>query len=290
MSSFISTDANATTVGADTSTNKSKQLINIIKTLEARDDAVSVGLVDIEDILSGRVLMAFTHVQFLLDMFKYFEELNTLALRAELVLQCSIYRNVMIINGVNDIFHKINTTRITKNLILKKVTPEMEHIYNNLDLLKERGEMLNVDITGYTTHTESIDKDIEDCSNSWNQEQINSQGKAVDCVILIKDIDDTLFLLSIVRGFGPGKDNIAFPGGFVDATDRNLKESAIRELEEETGLSNLNIDKTTKISMDLPTHESHSWDPRGKFPLGMIVGGFGIFYKISSLKRVIEHS
>ena len=37
--------------------------------------------------------------------------------------------------------------------------------------------------------------------------------------------------------------------------------------------------------MDLPIHETHSWDPRGKFPLGMSVGGFGIFYKITNLKR-----
>lgn len=283
MSSFTNPDASAV---VSTDTNKSKQLIDIIKTLEARDDAVSVCLVDIEDILSGKVMMAFTHVQFLLDIFEHFKELNSLSLRAELILRCSIYRNVMIINGVNDVFRAVNTTDTTKNLILKEMTPEMEHIYDNLDLLKERGELLNVDVTGYTTHSESIDKDIEDCSNSWNQDQnIDVQGKASDCVLLIKDIDGTLFLLSIVRGFGPGKNNVAFPGGFVDTTDGSLKESAIRELEEETGLSNLDINNTTKKSMDLPIHETHSWDPRGKFPLGMSVGGFGIFYKITNLKR-----
>lgn len=78
---------------------------------------------------------------------------------------------------------------------------------------------------------------------------------AVDCVIFGLDKTDLKVLL-IQRGGEPFKNAWAFPGGFVEM-DESLKEAALRELEEETGVKDVFIEQ-------LFTFGTPGRDPRGR--------------------------
>lgn len=75
----------------------------------------------------------------------------------------------------------------------------------------------------------------------------------VDIVVFTKDLDH---LLLIQRKNEPFQDHWALPGGFVDESDKSLKEAATRELEEETGL---HVDRLWQIG----AWGSADRDPRG---------------------------
>lgn len=78
----------------------------------------------------------------------------------------------------------------------------------------------------------------------------------VDCVIFGLDESSKLKVLLIQRGLDPFKGCWALPGGFVD-TEENLERSALRELEEETGVKNVFIEQ-------LYTFGEPNRDPRGR--------------------------
>ncbi len=77
----------------------------------------------------------------------------------------------------------------------------------------------------------------------------------IDAVVFKKDADDT-FVLLIQRKNPPYKNRWALPGGFVDM-DETLEESAARELQEETGLSDVNLKQLRAFS-------ALERDPRGR--------------------------
>lgn len=91
-----------------------------------------------------------------------------------------------------------------------------------------------------------------------------------DCVIFGFDIEDELLkILLIKRGIEPYKDHFALPGGFlkieaktneqglvIEESNESLRECAIRELKEETGLEINYID-------ELGTWSTPGRDPRG---------------------------
>ncbi len=64
----------------------------------------------------------------------------------------------------------------------------------------------------------------------------------VDCVIFGLDESSKLKVLMIRRAKEPFRHCWALPGGFVDM-DENLERSALRELEEETGVTNVFIEQ-----------------------------------------------
>lgn len=64
-------------------------------------------------------------------------------------------------------------------------------------------------------------------------------GLTVDLVILYKDVDDIKILL-IKRRNDPYKDYWALPGGYVEQGE-DLEQAAKRELEEETGITDVNF-------------------------------------------------
>ncbi|MFN7119002.1 MAG: NUDIX hydrolase [Saprospiraceae bacterium] len=78
----------------------------------------------------------------------------------------------------------------------------------------------------------------------------------VDCVIFGLDESSKLKVLLIQRKNEPFQGFWALPGGFVDM-DENLEQSALRELEEETGVTNVFIEQ-------LYTFGEPDRDPRGR--------------------------
>jgi 8-oxo-dGTP diphosphatase len=72
--------------------------------------------------------------------------------------------------------------------------------------------------------------------------------------IIIFDNDNRILLIK--RGNDPYKDMWAFPGGFIEM-DEKLVDSAIRELEEETGLKNIELKQ-------FRTYGDLGRDPRGR--------------------------
>ena len=63
----------------------------------------------------------------------------------------------------------------------------------------------------------------------------------VDSLIFYKDTNDIKILL-IQRAFPPFENYWAFPGGFVDM-DETLKTAALRELYEEAGIKDINLEQ-----------------------------------------------
>jgi len=62
---------------------------------------------------------------------------------------------------------------------------------------------------------------------------------AADCIVFLREKNDTKVLL-IQRKNSPYEGFWAFPGGFVDI-DEEIETAAHRELEEETGLKNIEL-------------------------------------------------
>jgi len=86
----------------------------------------------------------------------------------------------------------------------------------------------------------------------------------VDSVVFSRFPHDWKVLL-IRRGNPPFKDFWALPGGFVEM-DEKLVESAMRELEEETGLSGIHLEQ-------FRAYGDPGRDPRGR-TVGVIFYGF----------------
>lgn len=77
----------------------------------------------------------------------------------------------------------------------------------------------------------------------------------VDTVIFYK-VDKALKLLLIQRKNSPFKEKWALPGGFLEE-DETLENAAARELEEETGLTNVNL-------IQMEAYGAIGRDPRGR--------------------------
>ncbi len=78
----------------------------------------------------------------------------------------------------------------------------------------------------------------------------------VDCIIFGLDSGSRLKVLLIQRGHEPFKDHWALPGGFVDMNE-DLEAAALRELKEETGVTDVFIEQ-------LYTFGAPKRDPRGR--------------------------
>lgn len=254
--------------------------IRTIQNLESKfsgqDDAKSVHLVPFTDILDGKSILAFSHIHFVLKALEglkeQFDEEFYLAMcqKAQLLLECSIYRNTLIINAVNNYLKELNNKG--GNYLLLTVTPLMADILTNKEGLKLRASLLGVDISRYMVLEAD---DFESCVSEFCLGQkTDGPGRASDNVIIIQNGNGDLYLMTIVRGFGPGRGGYALSGGFREKGEKDVKESAERELKEEIGgIDFLDSLKTIKVIEFVIEEECFNyWDPRAKFPLGMCVG------------------
>lgn len=66
---------------------------------------------------------------------------------------------------------------------------------------------------------------------------------ASDLVVFGLSPEGELHLLLIERGKDPFKGMLAFPGGFLNETDEDMKACALRELREETGLEGVELEQ-----------------------------------------------
>lgn len=152
------------------------------------------------------------------------------------------------------------------------ITEEMEAQYLLRQQTFDQCKLFGVDTTLYTNEEADFD-DISSCVNAWNLAQNVCAGKASDSVKIITDLDGVQFLVAIERQFGPGKNQYAFAGGFVDPNE-SFVEAAKREESEETELTlKGKVHQYKETTFVLTPVHSQFWDPRAKFVEGMENGG-----------------
>lgn len=252
-----------------------------------KDDALNAELVNIKEILSGAKKMAFGHPFFLLSALEILGK-SELVKRAECIVALAKYRNCRIIKACNGRIEQLNVrgwrdkNGVQVELIPCEFTSDMVEVINNCDILQEWAASLGIDSSGYLTG--DISADIEACMHNdfCLHQKLDSINSASDRVTIVEDLDGELYLLSIERKFGPGENDVAFPGGFVELQE-TFMEAAAREGEEEVGGIHVFEDKERfeRTICELPIVESKWWDPRAKFyPHGMANGGLFEYLKV----------
>jgi hypothetical protein len=238
--------------------------------LVAKDDAAAVRPVRVMDIATGKEAMPFLHVWFALDYYRDYIKDTKLTKLFEFALVFSRLRNIRLM-------HKVNVILAEKGLVLFKFTPEMVELEKDLDRHIAEAREFGFDPSKYLDET-TDDDDVPQCSNDWCCKQNTSPGKAGDNVVVITDFDGVDWFVLIVRKNGPGRNQMAWAGGFVDPNE-SFVDCAARELAEEVGMTVL--DPTT-ITTILRNVLHPDWDPRAKFPFGMEVGATVTHYIFTS--------
>ncbi len=264
------------------------------------DDSLGAGLIPLESILNGNVLMAFGHPFFVLRALEFLGKTDSIP-RAECILELSKFRNIRIILECNRLIDELNQKGWTdKNgvhtiLFTCELDEEMIRIYHSKEELGIWARSLGIDPSGYLDG--DITDDVVSCMHNdfCLHQKLDGVQSASDCVPIIEGTDGKLYLLSIRRAFGPGKANAAYPGGFNDLkkasqdkmaqqveVEESHSEAAIRELGEEIkGIEIFESENFTRTTWDLPVVRSKWWDPRAKFyPHGMSNGGVLMYIKV----------
>jgi hypothetical protein len=241
-------------------------------TVSGRDDAHAAYYVYLDDILLGLVLMAFDHPRHLHDfLVLYFKTPNQrqvkMILRAEIVSKLAQIRNRRIMAKLNELMAGKQGVELFP---LDK--PGYEPL--DIDAVIADAEALGVSTAKYLDETNDPD-DVAGCSNAFNLVQNTEPGKAADKIQLLSDLNGNFWVLVIERVFAPGKGCVAFPGGFLNIGETFVAAS-LREADEEVSNS---VCLTSGVFMIVKPHIVLEeklrtlWDPRLKFPHGMIVGG-----------------
>lgn len=220
----------------------------------AKDDAELVHMVRVDDIANGKYAMPFCHVYFLMDYYRRIGR-EDYAQRFEVLFDLSRLRNRDIMSKVNDIVsqHEGKTLFDLKAMNYISVVDVMS-----------RAKEFGVSTDKYVLE----DDDVAQSTTPWCLDQLTAPGKAADNVQIITDLDGIDWIVLIVRKFGPGRNNLALAGGFVDANE-TFTQAAIRENDEETEVVLYGSYKTSYTDLN-PVHIP-DWDPRARLPYGVIV-------------------
>ena len=318
MSDFV------TATQIDFQMKKSGVIGDIVGTLRASSDAKYAHGTCILDIVNGEAVMAFGHIvflkQFLLSRpsithkagFEGWED------KINLLIDLCEYRNVVTAKAVNKLvrFHnciieqrnqsdkpdgipkRMKTTpdsgdfEMYSDHVLHEIviTEEMEVLCRNISSLVERAVSLGINYEPYLETNLNVQKDIVQCfSSEFNHSQVREIQPTADSIIVITDINDIDYVLTITRLFGPGNGCIAFQGGLIDKiVDSEGKEdyedsedAAEREAMEETGVNLKTFPKDIErlmqqMGLSKSTVAAHKvliadeergakWDPRLRF-------------------------
>jgi hypothetical protein len=249
-----------------------------------RDDAAAIRIVRVRDIANGTYAMPFLHVWFALE---YYKKCNSADLPANLLEQLDVVynlsrlRNHRIMRAVNARIDEANISRGGNTG--KKLVQHFAYDFSdapNEDEVKAKAAQYGVKLDAY--YNEASDKsDIDECSNgnpravSFNfDNQKDVPGAATDNVQIITDLDNEDWLILIVREFGPGKNLLAWAGGFVDPGETH-EAAGERELEEEMKQdTDWNSDPNVTVEMYktiISDPGKLDWDPRANLCKGVKV-------------------
>lgn len=242
--------------------------------LTAGDDARKTLTCAIDDIANGSVVMPFLHVYWVREAIKQViarcPSTDPIVLeRLEMVFLLAQHYNYCLMQKVNDVlatqFPGLRQFQLPEKLDEGKLLADAAR--------------LGIDPKKYL---EVSDDDVAQCSpshnpeNSFNRDQLTVPGKAGDSVEIITDFDGRHHLVGIIRANGPGRDRFALAGGFLEEGE-TFAHAALREKDEETGMSVARAASKVQLTFDItttefPKVEMSLWDPRARFPHGMIVG------------------
>ena len=181
------------------------------------------------------------------------------------------------------------------------ITPEMRELYES-DVPVEECVALGVHPGIYLDESSDAD-DIQECTSSfcWAQ-MLTGPSNATDSVNILRDLSGEDWVILIERKNGPGKNQYAFPGGFVDIGESHEAAGA-REFKEEVKMSGFHQLMAPKKpsagagggggrgapapahtrpddGVHIPAETRLWWDPRARFPHGMRVSATVSYYVV----------
>lgn len=224
----------------------------------AKDDAELVHAIRVDDIAIGKYAMPFCHVYFIMDYYRKIGREDYVN-KFEVLFDLSRIRNRRIMRKVNAILAQCGE----KKLFDLDNMPTID-----IDRVKTYAKVFGIDTSKYLRDEKDEEDDVTQCTSVWCLDQSSTPGKASDSVQLITDLDDVDWLILITRKNGPGRNDKALAGGFVDPGE-SFQAAADREKDEETEVELFGTYTTTVT--DLDTVKIMDWDPRAKFPHGINV-------------------
>lgn len=224
----------------------------------AKDDAELVHAIRVDDIASGKYAMPFCHVYFIMDYYRKIGR-EDYAKKFEVLFDLSRLRNRIVMRKVNAILAKFEGKKLF----------DLDNMHTiDIDRVKTYAKVFGIDTSKYLRDEKEEEDDVSQCTTPWCLDQSPTPGKASDSVQLITDLDGIDWLILITRKNGPGRNDKALAGGFVDPGE-SFQAAADREKHEETEVELFGTYTTTVT--DLDTVKIMDWDPRAKFPHGINV-------------------
>jgi ADP-ribose pyrophosphatase YjhB (NUDIX family) len=266
-----------------TGITKEPNLGGLLIELLAKSDAEYVTLKRVEEIASGIVAMPFMHVMFLLNVYeeKYGPE-SELVKRLKLITKLSALRQIRLIMKINQAIENI------PGMVPFEITDEIISIIREYDEIIGQSHELGVNTLIYLDESTDPD-DIEQstnkfCIQNWNNKVISNNVNEQmydtgDSVRLITDIDGVDWVVVISRKFGPGRNQYAYAGGYVDDGE-TIKQATKRERDEETnenviGVIKVNV-RVNRQEYEIEPYVISYWDIR---PYNAIAMENGIYPK-----------
>jgi len=235
--------------------------------ISAKDDALDVFTVRLQDLADGKTAMAFRHVAFLENACAILEKITgepkyrLMKTQFAFLDKCSISRNKrlsQLYNGV-DMYAVMQAVRARMEGAEADVSGSVAFVNYvvELRLMVDMARTLGVDISKYVD-VSSDHVEVAGFKNPWCRDVQDIAVETGDLVSIIIDADNIPHLLVIVRKFSPGINQVSLPGGFKEASE-TWRQTCIREYSEETSFESTGM---RTAYYDLDTITSSTFDPR----------------------------